>query len=157
VRIFAIAAASQNILESKLTLRSFCTSDFVEGSKATFNHQLSLSSTATEKIANRFNVSPQFLSHILSEPDYWAPGEFETEDFNHNIHDLGETPRQLTSESPSPAADGESRHRILLSASSMGHPPSCHTMVHLYEPLRVNCLHNIFGCLWKQLQALSGD
>ncbi|KAF8537354.1 hypothetical protein BDD12DRAFT_911533 [Trichophaea hybrida] len=41
-----------------------------------FGLQLSMSRHALNSVLSQFKMSPQFVAHLLGEPDYWAPGDF---------------------------------------------------------------------------------
>jgi hypothetical protein len=53
----------------------FCLLTKVDG--ASFKHQVSLSNRNNLELLKQFNVSPQFVSKLLGEPDHWAPGYYE--------------------------------------------------------------------------------
>ena len=61
--------------DGNLTARhSFC---YIEKSdETTFGCRLSLSQARMHQLLETFEVSPQVLSLMLGEPDYWAPGDF---------------------------------------------------------------------------------
>ncbi|KAF2640319.1 hypothetical protein P280DRAFT_360775, partial [Massarina eburnea CBS 473.64] len=52
----------------------FCTIE--NANNTSFGCQLSLSSTVALALLHKFQISPQYLSLLLGEPDYWAPGDF---------------------------------------------------------------------------------
>ncbi|CAG8957243.1 hypothetical protein HYFRA_00009445 [Hymenoscyphus fraxineus] len=62
---------------------------FRKDSTATFKHPMSLSKDVAIKILATFHISPQFLPHLLAEPDYWAPGEFYTYNGKGNLENIG--------------------------------------------------------------------
>jgi len=40
---------------------------------------------------DNLEVSPQFLSYMLGEPDYWAPGDFSRYGSNGQLERIGNT------------------------------------------------------------------
>lgn len=54
-----------------------------------FGCQIALNSTVVDALLKRFQISPQYLSLLLGEPDYWAPGDFATLDAKGNLSRIG--------------------------------------------------------------------
>jgi hypothetical protein len=48
-----------------------------------------MTQSSTIELFSHFEVSPQFLAHLLAEPDYWAPGDFATHDVQGELSYLG--------------------------------------------------------------------
>ena len=79
-----------DLLDRKASLHanSFC--HLERASDTSFGCRISLSSANTHLLLSLLNVSPQFISSLLGEPDYWAPGDFATHDEYGSIQRLGE-------------------------------------------------------------------
>lgn len=54
-----------------------------------FGCQLSFSKTTVLALLNHIQISPQYLSLLLGEPDYWAPGDFASTDEQGKLRRIG--------------------------------------------------------------------
>ncbi|OCL06378.1 hypothetical protein AOQ84DRAFT_390225 [Glonium stellatum] len=72
---------------NKTILRAiFCT--YKNAQITSFGLQVSLSQRSVEQLLQQFNVSPQFVPLLFAEPDYWAPGDFQTHKDNGSLESI---------------------------------------------------------------------
>lgn len=69
---------------------SFCEIDHAPGTS--FGCQLSLSKATVLALLHKYQISPQYLSLLLGEPDYWAPGDFASVDPKGKLNRTGKSP-----------------------------------------------------------------
>lgn len=57
-----------------------------------FGCQLSLSQKTAKEALKTLNVSPQFVTMMIGEKNYWAPGDFASYDPTGSITNIGLLP-----------------------------------------------------------------
>lgn len=69
---------------------SFC--EIEHAPSTSFGCQLSLSKAIVLALLHKYQISPQYLSLLLGEPDYWAPGDFASVDAKGKLSRTGKNP-----------------------------------------------------------------